>query len=127
MPKSYDSVLDAIRTISDDDMNLQFLKSRLLDKEIGLKESSSDTSSKVLLANNDQPSNRTQQRKNLRGRGSFRRPRGHFNARNNHHRQLIYKKNSNGYRRKPFYNQRSNDFCGRTGHFMNSCTFKAQY
>lgn len=50
LPNLYDPVVTAIQTISDESLTLQFVKHRLLDYEIKLRNEDVDTSAKALMA-----------------------------------------------------------------------------
>lgn len=78
MPSSYNSVITAIETMSDDTLSLAFVKNKLLDFEIKLRNESTDTSKKVMSAvaksnynfnkNNRFKARKAQQKKMFKGK-----------------------------------------------------------
>ncbi|CAK9821259.1 Copia protein [Anthophora retusa] len=109
LPKSYDGVITAIETLSEDNLTIAFVKTRLLDYEIKLKTESTCTSSKILQAhqwtqNENINSNKNQKQYKKKG--------------------IINKKQ----RYQPFKSgkQGSNikcHHCGRKGHVIKNCFY----
>lgn len=103
LPTSYDGIITAIETLSEDSLTLAFVKTRLLDHEVKLRNDCADTSSKVLHVNVD---NKTQ---------SFKKNNNNIlkqnNFKNNHYRNKLWK---NTHFIKCHH-------CGRKGHLKKNC------
>lgn len=115
LPSSYDGVVTAIQTLSDDNLSLAFVKTRLLDHEIKIKNESNDTSTKVLNAytkntnkgNNSQKNWTSQERKPHRG----------YNQETKQFRFKTHNKKSN-----KSYTVKC-DHCGRKNHTKRDCFY----
>lgn len=103
LPSNYDGVITAIETLSEDNLTLAFVKTRLLDHEVKLKNESSDTSVKVLQAQNTNNNMTWRKRK-------------FDNSQPTSHHQ----KNNKDKRKRPFMKCHH---CGRKGHVKNDCYF----
>lgn len=110
LPTSYDGVITAIETLSEDNLTLAFVKTRLLDHEVKLKTESRDTSAKVLQANFREATANTQQINKKFRQGDYR--------------TRVYKFN-----RKPSKPIIKCHHCGRKGHKKVDCYYykKIQY
>lgn len=109
LSNSYDGVITAIETLSEDNLSLAFVKTRLLDHEVKLLIETRDTSSKVLLSDkkNHTIEDSTRYRVN-HGPKRYQFPK--FNQQN---RYKINKK-ANGVKCH---------HCGRKGHFKRDCFY----
>lgn len=106
LPATYDGVITAIETLSEDNLTLAFVKTRLLDHEVKLKNESSDTSVKVLQV----------ERKN---RHEFRKRKfdnSQINKGNNSYNQKYNKQKKNSHFLKCYH-------CGRKGHVKTDCFY----
>lgn len=101
LPITYDGVITPIETLSEDNLTLAFVKTRLLDHEIKLKSKSSDTSCKALQV-------QTQEKQNSNNPKQF-------------------KNSSSGQNHKFKSNKKSFGVkchqCGRKGHMKNNCYY----
>lgn len=108
LPPSYNGVITAIETLSEDNITLSFVKTRLLDHEVKLVNENLDTSKKVLHV--EQKTNDVK-----RYNKEFRKPW-------KNHRGIV----------KPKHNGANNKkhvkchHCGRRGHYKNECRYYLQ-
>lgn len=127
LPPSYDGVVTAIQTLSEDNLSLAFVKTRLLDHEIKLQNESSDTSKKVLNLDTSQvekwkkPPDPKKHWKSVRtfhqGRKTYR-SNPHHTKGSAHLKKYSYKKTNN----QRYYNTKC-DHCGRRNHTKNDCYY----
>ena len=109
LPNCYDGVITAIETLSEDNLNLAFVKTRLLDHEIRLTNESRDTSRKVLLSDK----------------------KVHTPEENNHFKMSSTPKRyqfskfhqSNKFKINKKANGTKCHYCGRKGHFKRDCFY----
>ena len=101
LPSTYDGVITAIETLSEDNLTLAFVKTRLLDHEVKIQSESKDTSAKVLHA--ESVNVETSKSHKFQQKGQFKRrfPKSKF------------KKNSN----------LKCHYCGRKGHIKKDCYY----
>lgn len=108
LPPSYDGAITAMETLSEDNITLSFVKSRLLDHEVKLVNENFDTSEKVLHVNqklNDIKRNNIDFRKPWKN-----------------HRGIVKPKQYG-------VNNKTNvkcHHCGRRGHYKNECRYYLQ-
>lgn len=102
LPTIYDGVITAIETLSEDNLTLAFVKTRLLDHEVKLKNESNDTSVKVLQTT-------------VENKGQFRK-RKFENRTPNNYNQRDQKAKKKSYFVKCHH-------CGRKGHVKNDCYY----
>lgn len=113
-------------------MNLPLVKNRLLDKEMEMREESSDTSNKVLTIHTDNNFERFNNNSNNSWRSRGNSAKGHrgrgYRRGGNHHQQ-----NGSGDRNFSKNNGHSNKqkgecyFCGRPGHMIAECNYRKRY
>ena len=110
LPAVYDGIFTAIETLSEDNLTLAFVKTRLLDHEVKLRTESKDTSVKVLQAVHEDTAANTK-------KNNFKSPkfRGHFNKNNNNNKNFKSKK-------KNFGNLKCHH-CGRKNYLIKDCIF----
>lgn len=118
LPSTYDPVVTAIQTISDDTLTLQFVKHRLLDYEIKLRSEDTDTSAKVLTV---------QVHEQSKFKHGGQKKKGKFNKFKASGGNNKYQPYNN---QKGFKNSKNNkstitkcDFCGRNNHEKKNCFF----
>lgn len=116
LPTSYDGVITAIETLSEDNLSLAFVKTRLLDHEVKLSNESRDTSTKALFS--DKKSTFEENRQ-------FKHPPSYISKRQNRLRKFPQ---TNRFKLNKKANSPKCHHCGRPGHFKRDCFFhkKAQ-
>lgn len=113
LPSSYDGVVTAIETLSEDNLTLAFVKTRLLDHEVKLRNDNNDTSAKVL-----QVETRTE---NYNKRRKFENTKKYNNQKNNLTNNYNQKNNRNYSQKKTNYSKCHH--CGRRGHMKKDCYY----
>lgn len=106
LPTSYDGVITAIETLSEENLTLAHVKIRLLDHEVKLRNESSDTSRKVL---------HTEKTINFTRKSNFKNNKVQKNYHGNNKTQFL-KKNPNHAALKCHH-------CGRKGHIKPDCHY----
>ena len=102
LPQSYDGIITAIETLSEDSLTVAFVKTRLLDHEVKLETESRDTRAKVLNVNRRSDTQ-------------------NFNFKRNNFKKYNKKKHSNF---KPkIKNNIKCHHCGRKGHKIINCFY----
>lgn len=106
LPTSYDGVITAIETLSEDNLSLAFVKTRLLDHEVKLINESRDTSVKVLQADNSDQ----------------------LIKKRNFHQKPTKNYKQGQYKIKPFKSNKMSPnikchHCGRKGHTKKNCYY----
>lgn len=111
LPSTYDGVVTAIETLAEDNLTLAFVKTRLLDHEIKLKNESTDTSCKILHVENQSENFKKRKFDNSK-----------YNNKNNY---KDYKEIKNNYKNKSL--KRTQNIkcfhCGRKGHAKKNCYY----
>ena len=143
--KEYNSVIDALKTIQDDDYDMELIKNRLFEKEVDLRRENNALSAKVLLFEETKRSERKISQKDQKTRGhprEKRRRRSYFGkvkgGFGNQNSRGSYKfgrsRGRNNYRERSNYQRGGRittrilcDWCGRENHHEKDFTFKHKY
>lgn len=124
LPADYNGVITALETLSEENITLAFVKTRLLDQEVKLKNTST-TSLKVLhvetaKTNFGQPKPNNQQNK-TNWKNSRKPWRGNFNQKQNRSRQ--YKSQNYGNNPTTRFSNIKCNHCGRKNHLKRDCFY----
>ena len=121
LPTSYDAVVTAIQTLSDDTLSLAFVKTRLLDYEIKLRNESVETSAKVLQTEVKQTTKNLKQinKKWRNFRQSFKQKPYY------HHSREFNPSNNQNFKGGQYskYNTKKCEQCGRKNHEKKNCFY----
>lgn len=118
LPTNYDGVITAIETLTEDNLTLAFVKTRLLDHEVKLK-NESDTGLKVLQVENI--NKKLDKDKNgSTNPGNHYNQKTHNNQKNNYNQKNKYRNKNNFKSKKSFMKCHH---CGRKGHMKNECYY----
>lgn len=102
LPNSYNGVITAVETLAEDNINLTFVKTRLLDHEVKLTNERRDTSLKALQLESTKTAGSSYSKGNL-------------NRRHSHAKSFKTKNNKHKFTRC--------HFCGRKGHLKKDCFY----
>lgn len=127
LPPSCDGIVTAIETLSEDTINLTFVKTRLLDQETKLRQESEDSSSKVLHVEADtketkfaRPSYKNRKFHPSKGRNN------NNKKQNNYKSRKYYNNNKGSAHPKKRFTFMKCDHCGRTNHLKSNCFYYKQ-
>lgn len=109
LPSSYDGIITAIETLTEDNLTLAFVKTRLLDHEVKLNIDSKDTSLKVLHVEKEEA---------LNSKRSGNSENFSFNKKKQNKKQF---KNKNFGKKKFNFNERKCHYCKKKGHQIKDC------
>ncbi|CAD7087797.1 unnamed protein product [Hermetia illucens] len=107
LPNSYDAVITAIETLSDDSLSLAFVKTRLLDHEVKLTNEGRNLCEQVLHVENV-----SYNKKKFKQKGAMNK--SDFNRHNNKINKLKFPKNTRKF---------ECHHCGRKGHIKKDCYY----
>lgn len=125
LPSSYDGVITALETLGEDNLNLSFVKTRLLDHEVKLKQDTTTTSLKVLHSfRNPQSIESSKSGFNAKGPGKAFKKQFHQNRGKN---KGKFKKNQQHSHGSPYKTTNMKcDHCGRNNHLKKDCFYYKQ-
>ena len=115
VPSTFDSIVTAIHTQSDDNLKLAFVKIKLLDYEVKLKSEKAETSHKVLQTGVNNSATPTKFSKKNKHKKKFNQSNQKSNFSQPHNKKK--KCNNSGYNGAPC------EHCGRKNHNINDCFY----
>lgn len=128
MPTAYEGVITALETLSEDHLTIAFVKTRLLDQEVKLKNELSNTSGKVLYTGGGSAPRNTFYKPNKSGWKKNWKQKG---FRQHQQRRTNFQRNTQDFHQtkfktinKPNVHKLSNikcEHCGRKNHSINDC------
>lgn len=120
LPESYNGIVTALETLSQDNISLDYVKVRLLDYEVKIRGEKKDTSSKVLFAETPAPSGNSFN-KNKSHNFKMKKP---FSTNN---KKIKFRNNFRGKKNNYNNNALKCHFCGRMNHLIKDCHFYKKF